>query len=493
MGLRFESPITLQGVESGDHRLFHQFDFRQFPLAYRWAPQDFGAHQGAMSVGIFHGVREGTDADKARFGYDGPGTLWIGDLEYLDDVPEAAQAQLRAEKGVGFFSVDPGGPLDYRYVIIDSDGNEVGYDEIDQAQMLIWMDKDEDGKAREWLQSLRERIEFDLYTVGGVTQVDIACFHECRANLDGAQAVGADTGERQAASGQERDNTPEDTQRARQLLRRIAAGPATRPAKWYAKASYDRYTPWSITDEGEFTGHLAGWNACHRGFANTCERPDYQTEFDEFHTGWVALDDGTRLRVGVVTHVEGHLNTAAEYDRVASDPLCQLGSVRLYADKYGIQIRGGVHPDVTPETIARALASAPSGDWRGPQGARRLYGIALVNTPGYTAYVQEDGADFRMVAAIPSPAPNGQLDVTQAFFEAPTSVLTAACACRGTEGEAETAAESAHAEHEHEHGSGGDCGCGGTCGGCGTAQQAGLSPDELLTVATLDKAFSLVK
>jgi hypothetical protein len=129
------------------------------------------------------------------------------------------------------------------------------------------------------------------------------------------------------------------------------------------------------------------------------------------------------MRVGPVTMVEGHLDSIEAYTQIMEDPACQLGTVRLYADDFGIQMCGSAHPDVTPEQITRALASAPSGDWR--EDDYRLFAIALVNTPGYAHYEQTGDTVTRMVAAIPPPAPGDSIDPERAFFDVPLAVLAA--------------------------------------------------------------------
>lgn len=493
MGERFRNPIVVQGAESLDHRIFNEFTYRDFPLPLRWCPADNGGHQNAVSVGTFDEAHLATAAEHKEFNYTGGGQLWIGEGEYLDGVPEAEQAAIRARAGVAFLSVDPGAATQYRTSIRDADGKQVDPADVEDAYMAVFMGDDEDGSKQDWLASLYELAEFDTYHVGAITQIDIPCFPECRVMLPEATAE-----PRVAASG---SGSTDAARSARRLLRRVAAGPATRPAEWFAPRTYDRYTPWTITDEGRIMGHLAGWNACHRAHTARCEKPDYQTTFDEFHTGWVALDNGERLRVGVITHVDGHLNTAAEYDRVASDPACQIGVTRLHADKWGIQMSGAVHPDVGPEQIARALASAPSGDWRGPAGARRLFGIALVNTPGYTAYIEDDGQGTqRLVASIPAPpaVPGVEPSAASTFFEIPTSKLAAACACEATSHVAYGGGED-HAGLIEDCDTCGalvmadahPCGCGGHEGACTCHEAKVLTPAELLALAQLDEAHRL--
>lgn len=468
MGKRWANPITVQGVESDDGRLFNLFEFRDLPLAFRWDKEDDGGHRGAMAVGVM---------DKVSF--DDKTGFWMGEGEYAD-TPEADQASALADMGAAFLSADPGGKLEYHVDILDADGNIVDPVEIEKAFDAMWDGSPEEAaKADEWLQTLRERTTFDLYEVGGVTQVDIPCWPQCRIALV-APAAPEPAQARKFMGG---DRTDAATQRARVLLRRIASGPARMPAAWFAKEELTGWKKWTIDDDGRMSGHLATWNACHRGFTQSCVRPAYQTDFKDFHTGEVALDDDTRLRIGVITHHEGHLETADDYRRLFEDPMAQLGPVRLYADEFGIQACGGVWPDVDPVEVARALGAYTSGDWQLHGREWRLHAVAVVNDPGYAHYEEEDGELVRMVASVPAPGSLKNLTADRTFFDVPASVATQACATCGPQAAAE--ADPAQAE-AHEHVDGEDCGCGGTCGACGTPK---LSAQAVHDLVLLDKTL----
>jgi hypothetical protein len=266
MGKRFSNPITVQGVESDDGRLFAEFLFRDLPLTLRWTRRDEGAHHGAEDVGVLSAVREATDDEKAavaeRVGTPLPddAVLWWGDGEYAD-LPAAQEAEALADLGAQFISVDPGGKLEYHWEILDPAGAVVSPAEVDIAYEKVYFGTDDADEAKVWLESLRERTVFDLYEVGAMTQVGIPCFPQCRVALVGEAAeVPALV---PAARDNGTDRTDAATTRARVLLRRLAAGPATRPAAWYAQQDLDGYTKFTISDKGQISGHLGAWNACH--------------------------------------------------------------------------------------------------------------------------------------------------------------------------------------------------------------------------------------
>ena len=475
MGRRWRNPITVQGRESADSRLFVEFIFRDLPLAMRWDREDDGGHRGAMSIGVM---------DKAEMADDG---TWWGEGEYAD-IPAAQEAEALAAMGAQFISADPGGQLEYHWEVVDPQGEVVDPVDIEMAYDKVYYGSDDKEELKAWLATLRERTVFDLYEVGAVTQVDIPCWPECRIALVGepapAQSADADPAGTGLSRLDMRDKTSPANARARALLRRIASGPAQRRHEFYAEQTFSEYTKLTITDDGQIMGHVCAWNACHRTFRNQCVRPTYQQSFDEFHQGEVALDNGERMRVGVITAIEGHHEfDLAAYTRLLDDPLAQLGSVRLYADDWGIQACGQVHPDTDPELVARCLAGAPSGDWRAerPGAEMLLYALAYVNVPGYAHYEGAPGHETRIVASIPPPPPTGgELPIERAFFDVPASVLAGCTTCPAP------SPEQADDDH-HDHG---DCGCGGTCGGCGT--QAGKpkpTAAQVLELTQLDMAI----
>lgn len=485
MGRRWRNPITVMGVESDDNRLFKLFEFRDLPLTMRWDQEDDGGHRGARAVGVMD-----------RVWLDEDGTTWWGEGEYAD-TPTAAEAEQLAAMGAQFLSCDPGGRLEYHWEVVDPDGNVVDPADIEIAYDKIYYGHEQKDELKSWLSTLRERSVFDLYEVGAITQVDIPCWPVARLAL-----VGADDAQQSAAPRPDgadaslsdaRDRTTPENRRARALLRRLAAGPASRKAEFYAKQELDVYTKLTITAEGQITGHIAAWNACHRTFTQRCVTPTYQTEFDDFHQGEVLLDDGSKMRVGAITMAEGHGMTLEKYTKLLEDLSAQLGTVRLYADDHGIQACGQVHPDIEPEQLARVLAGSPSGDWRLTDGDWLLHAIAYVNVPGYAHYEGTPGHETRMVASIPAPleVEAGLFPVEQAFFDVPTTVLADACStCPGAAADADqgTANEPCC---DACAASGGSCGGGGHDDEGGDADQRVADPDGVLALAKLDHAMRL--
>jgi hypothetical protein len=482
MGARFANPITIQGLESDDGRLFHEFVFRTLPLTMRWVEKDKGwGHQDAQDVGVLQSIREATDEERAEVERElqaplpANAVVWWGEGEYLD-IPAAQTAEQIAKGGAAFISVDPGGKLQYRYEIVDPDGNVVDPSDVDRASTDIYYGTDDADQLKEWLSSLRERMAFDLYEVGAMTQLGIACWHPCRVALrEGAAAEPAPAAGGPSTDGAE-DVTDVATQRARRLRARITASAGTKwPAAAFAQRAYTGPTHLTVNDDRSFGGHVAYWDGCHRGFSG-CVKPSYETRFEDFHTSApIELDDGTWLQMGALVDVGGHGDSIEAFTLAMEDPTCQLGPCRAYADEFGIQVQGMLHVDVTQGEIDRALLGRPSGDWRPPVNGT-LHGIAMVNTEGYVGPLieEEDGEITRMVAAMPGPSDGRPVDHDMLFFDVPPSVVKRAVASARPAPEAD-----------------GGCGCGGTCGGCGhgpAADQTPLTPADLAELAALDQA-----
>jgi hypothetical protein len=79
-----------------------------------------------------------------------------------------------------------------------------------------------------------------------------------------------------------------------------------------------------------------------------------------------------------------------------------------------------------------------------------------------------------------------QPPMDQVFFDAPPSVITAACACNA--GSAAEATDTTAAEPVHS-----DCGCGGHEGACSCDDAPKLTARDLADLADLDRAMKAMK
>lgn len=508
MTIWWRGPMTVQGLESDDHRLFEAFDWRDLPLTLRIQTEDFGAHQGASPVGSVVSLEY----------IDGPSdgvTLVWGRGYFSEDEAGKQAAMWVDEKVLRGISVDPGA-IEYLEELIDPATGEVVptealyevWDQIEAAQVLD--DDEEQARLMEWLESLYYRVRFPRYEIAAATLLATPCFPQAWIEIDPENGAGLDhplagtgpaademAGQQAASAGRLLDGAPSRPGNTADLLAALGVKPsplralalpsgvsadgkiaAFSPGRMIAAATVERFDsdadvpggaqetepeehrarrasvayildrpeerpnllygpggvlhldqvrqaraaitamradyyrpeelsarlPWTIEDDGRMHGHLFGWNDCHRSFAGRCERPDRQQDFSDFHTGTTLLDDGTRIRTGVLTfadlHAPGGNLTPAQLQKVMEDTGTQLGTMRLYADDIGVQGVGQVFDDVPSTALARALAGFPSGDWRRVAGTWSLFGLHVVNTPGYPSYEEEDGVPIRMVASM---------------------------------------------------------------------------------------------
>lgn len=458
------------GEEAPTPRIFEAFTWREPPFTLRAVFVDTYGHMQAAPVARVDRVwNDGDD-------------VWAEGV--FSDVPDGQNAEtLVAEQILNAVSVDPS---DYAMVEewIDPETQQVvpaaTLEDLTTQLYAAWDDEDE-ARAVEimtYLDSLYVRLRFPRYEIGGATLTAIQAVTRARIQIvedapaDQAPADGAPPLQASAlpaddlaalaartpvlsASEAARltgPTNPDGSPRslAAQLRARFdarprrtpartlqaAGGPARRPAAAYRMQNLSGPTPFGITDEGWFVGHVAvrmnadGSLNCHRSLSigGACVVPPVQDTFEEAHGGTTYLDDGTQIRTGVLTYADLHAApgglSVAEIQRLIEDTGTQLGSVRYYADRWGVQACGVAHEGRTPEELAVAVASTPSGDWRMKSGEYRLFGIHLVNTGGLIVREGLVDGEQRMVASMMTAA---DLAADEA---APTS-----CGCGGSTGD----------------------------------------------------------
>jgi hypothetical protein len=191
------------------------------------------------------------------------------------------------------------------------------------------------------------------------------------------------------------------------LLLASGGGPARPPASWFENPKLRAETPLTIDDEGRVFGHIATWNTCHIGTADTCiTAPTSPSSYAYFHTGEVLCATGERIAVGTLTLGTGHANirdsastAMAHYDHTGTGAV----DMRCGDDDYGIWCAGAVRPHMTERDIRTLMAAAPSGDWRRINGFLELVAVLAVNVPGFpvprTQARVASGAETALVAA----------------------------------------------------------------------------------------------
>lgn len=165
------------------------------------------------------------------------------------------------------------------------------------------------------------------------------------------------------------------------------SGPLRPPAHWFDDPMLQGPTPLTVTADGQVTGHLALWNVCHFGIADTCRMaPRSASGYKYFMTGEVVTADGSTRRVGRITVGTGHANLRLGYIP-AADHYDNTGTavaiVAAGEDQYGPWVNGARIPGVSEEKIAELRRSPLSGDWRPTSHGLELVAALAVNTPGF--------------------------------------------------------------------------------------------------------------
>lgn len=228
----------------------------------------------------------------------------------------------------------------------------------------------------------------------GATVVPLPAFQEVTIKLD------TNTSDTEIQDGEYVDGVLKESETETIVA---SAAPLIPPRAWFNTRA-DKPTPLTITDEGQVFGHLALWSSGHIGMRNNVRPPRSASDYQYFRSGVVRTDDGTDVTVGSITLVGGHaplnanaMQAAAHYDNTQS-AFCDVVATE---DRFGIWLSGTLRPNVEPEQIRAARASAISGDWRNINGRLELVRICSVNTPGFSNVrsMVSSGAMNALVAA----------------------------------------------------------------------------------------------
>jgi len=166
-----------------------------------------------------------------------------------------------------------------------------------------------------------------------------------------------------------------------------AAAPSAPPKEWFDNPNLTGPTPLHIGDDGRVYGHVAVWDTCHVGIGDQCVQPPKSlTSYAYFHTGEMAVDDGSRIAVGRLTYGGGHatpnlgFRAASEhYDRTSNTG----AYVRAGEDEHGIWVAGALSPEAGDDAVRQMRAAPLSGDWRRIGGNLEMVAALHVNTAGF--------------------------------------------------------------------------------------------------------------
>lgn len=213
------------------------------------------------------------------------------------------------------------------------------------------------------------------------------------------------------------------------IINIVAAAPygnIKAPADWFRMEEPDHLVPWTITEEGQVFGHIAGWNVCHKNvgqYGRCFLAPRSPSSYSHFLMGETHLDDGTSIPTGRMSIGGGHANLRAglipaieHYDSTSTG----YASVTVKDGEHGIWACGWVVPGTPEEMVVTARATPPSGDWRNTPHGPDMVAALHVNVPGYetprvAAHLQ-GGQVMALVAAgmvMPETEGAAELDLDQ--------------------------------------------------------------------------------
>lgn len=176
--------------------------------------------------------------------------------------------------------------------------------------------------------------------------------------------------------------------------------------EFFTKEEFASLTPLSISDSGDISGHILGFNTCHTGIPNCTLAPRTNTDYAYFHVGATPLDDGTTIPTGVLTVGGGHADlkhgwraAKAHYDDVTT----AFADVVAWEDEHGIAVHGKVRDGLSDEILRQVFGAAPSGDWRRIGNNLELVGAHMVNQPGYPVARVASGFQQALIASSEAP------------------------------------------------------------------------------------------
>lgn len=358
--VRWSGVVGIEGEMTGDGRLIEANALRwddDFPLPFRNAPEDIGAHGGAQIVGRIHSLERLSSGE----------IVATGDFDL--DSEAGREAARQVQNGHGGVSMD----LDdisfevrlAKEVLEDLDSSESDEQEVDSEGRVTVMRMSSDDEV---MVTTSARIR-------AVTMVAIPAFSRAKIQIDS----GADVEEAIAASA----GAPARVD----ISMESWVAPLTPPEAWFSDPQLSGPTPLQVTSDGRLYGHLAAWDTCHTAYADRCVTPPRSaTAYAYFHTGALLTEEGSTVSVGVITMNTLHADRGFSANRTAAH-YENTGAVAAHVvageDSHGIWIAGALSPSLSEEQVRTLRASPLSGDWRSVGGNLELIAALAVNVPGF--------------------------------------------------------------------------------------------------------------
>lgn len=366
--------LIVEGVESGDGRMFAEGSLRSapLPLPLMWQKQTAEGHQTAVQAGRIDELwREGNE-------------IWgrgVFDLEGDDGQEAYRQVEAKFLRGVS-------GDVDS---VKDSDVE------------MVYPQAGQDGDDVANLFAAPELTIFHRGRLRGATLVQFPAFVEASIALEG-QTLDADETPIDESphseftiteSGVEAELTVEadvtaDVSHLDERAQLTACGCVDEapPREWFEDPQLSGPTPMTVTDDGRIFGHAALWGTCHTGFAGQCVTPPRERFHEYFLLGETLTADGETVATGTITLGTGHAATGGKitafeaikhYDNTGT----VVADITTGEDAYGLWFSGALRAGVSPIKLRALRAAKLSGDWRKFGNGLRLVALLAVNVPGF--------------------------------------------------------------------------------------------------------------
>lgn len=381
----WDGVLTLEGVESGDGRLFRpgSLDWAQLPQPLMYQPANTGGHSGSVLVGQIQNVYR--DGNRIR----GNGIIDLAAKFNGEEIGKEV-FRLMSENFLNGVSVDVDKVKDADVQLVYGNLPGEPVSPYDKPTMTV----------------------FNRGRIRGATLVAFPAFVEASIHLSGdvltASAVG-------------KVLTMEDCGCDGQPL--VAAThtitiPDVPPAWWFNPPSPEEMKgAFTITDEGRVFGQLAPYGVTHRSVNRKVPRNVDYSRYMGAET-LVAGADGSigRVKSGPVTFNCGHADTDPQvYGTLDNrkkhyDNSCSVfADIAIGEDRDGnVWVAGALKPFVEGPQVQQAMSCRLSGDWQphpDRPGVTEFIAALLVPVPGFASARKEASVTLSEGALVASAVP----------------------------------------------------------------------------------------
>jgi hypothetical protein len=393
----WEGVLTVEGVESGDGRMF-----KIGSLTWDLTPSD------GMPLMWQRVTSHGGQGDES---------VRVGSITQAWREPDPAGRQdVAVIKGRGF--IDLGNPdgaeVARRMAAGVMSGNSVDVDSVKDANVeFVYADPvtaEANGQQPAQpggggVMDMFKKPQLTIYNKGrvrGSTLVEFPAFTEARLGLVTDAVISSALNElhityvdalREVMTRPVTSDELQDREDALIAAAHVMKFSDTPPREWFDEPTdVTMHGALTITDAGRVYGMLAPAGVHHRSFHDrSVFAPMKRVDYSRFMSGETIVADGGRVVTGPITMNCDHATTRSPISAGKAqehyDNSCSVfATVRVGEGKNGTWFAGAVLPDVTPAMIQRAMACKLSGDWRANQdkpGWRELTAALLVPVPGF--------------------------------------------------------------------------------------------------------------